>query len=213
MTDFAALSGLAELADLAPALRRAVSLDPGALVRLRLDDGRATAFISLPFRVLVARSLRLASAPERSDVTAAAGEWLAWLDGERPEAPQRCDAQWRGALPPASGWRRLDTVPEDVLRGLVRDGARTLADAAGDGGTPSAGVADSLLDAVVLTVTADDGGSSAEINLRTVSALVRMGFVPRGSQVAVEINGRWIRMVGAYGTAYAERPGMGLSLL
>ena len=47
----------APLVDLAPALRRAVGLDPRCVVRLRFAAGRATALIRLPFGILVSRAV------------------------------------------------------------------------------------------------------------------------------------------------------------
>jgi hypothetical protein len=40
-----------------------------------------------------------------------------------------------------------------------------------------------------------------------------MGFLPRGSHVAVDTSGRWTRVAAEYGSVYAERPGRGLQLL
>jgi hypothetical protein len=74
-------------------------------------------------------------------------------------------------------------------------------------------VADALLDSVVLTVSADAGGPGTPVTLRALSALTRMGFVPTGSHVAVDVAGRWTRVAGRYGSVYAERPGLGLQLL
>ena len=45
-----------------------------------------------------------------------------------------------------------------------------------------------------------------------LSALTRMGFVPRDSVVHVDVAGRWVRVVGGYGTGYLER-GTGLRSL
>jgi hypothetical protein len=200
------------LDEVAPALRRAVTLDPSALVRLRADGHAVTALLRLPFGVLVARTLR-AEHPAL-DRTVAAGELLGWLDGVRTEAPQPRDVEWRTGVPPVRGWQHVETVPDDVLRPLVRSGATALRDAAAregvPGAQPRAEVADALLDAVVLTATSD--AATAEINLRTVSALLRMGFLPRGGQAHIDVAGRWTRLAAEYGSVFAERPGAGLSL-
>ena len=66
-------------------------------------------------------------------------------------------------------------------------------------------MADALLDSVVLTVTG--AGHTVEITLRTLSALTRLGFLPRDSHAAIDVAGRWIRVAAAYGSVYAERPG------
>ena len=48
--------------------------------------------------------------------------------------------------------------------------------------------------------------------LRTVSALTRMGFLPRGGRAYIDVVGRWIRLVAEYGTVYLEKPGQSLGL-
>lgn len=215
MTSGLAPADAAALADLAPVLRRAVSLDPRSLARLRLRDRLATALVRLPFDVLVARTIEAPSRTDALDVAVGAADALAWLDGERPEPPKARDAQWRTGLPPDSGWMSLDTVPDEVVRPLVRSGAVALEEAAQregvPGAQPRAEVADVLLDATVLTVD-DDAGHTAEVSLRTLSALTRMGFLPRGGRIRVDVAGRWVRVVAEYGTVYLERPGSGLTL-
>ncbi len=109
------------------------------------------------------------------------------------------------------------TVPDEVVRGLVRSGALALKDAAAregvPGAQPRAEVADALLDSVVLTVEEPNGRGRAEITLRAISAVTRMAFLPRGSYVAVDVSGRWIRVAAAYGSVFLERAGLGLGLL
>jgi hypothetical protein len=203
------------LLELAPLLRRAVNLEPAAVVRLRLGDGAATALIRLPFRVLVSRTVVQPPRAEPLDAAAPVADVLDWLDGIADSPPQRRDADWRTALPPAAGWRPVESVPDHVVRPLVRKGALALKDAAAregvPGAQPRAEVADALLDATVLTVTGEPG--SAEVTLRALSALTRMGFLPRGGRVRVDTAGRWIRVVAEYGTVYLERAGTGLQLL
>lgn len=203
------------LTDLAPVLRRAVTLDARSLARLRLTGEAAMVLVRLPFGVLVSRTVRTSAArPAELDATVRAADALAWLDGA-PEVPERRDAEWRTGLPPVSGWRRLETVPDTVVRSLVRTGALALKEAAQregvPGAQPRAEVADALLDSVVLTVR-DDDGRTAEVTLRAVSALTRMGFLPRGGHAFVDAVGRWVRVVAEYGTVYLERPGSGLVL-
>ena len=204
-----------DLLELAPVLRRAVTLDPAGLARLRASEHQVAVLVRLPFGVLVARTLAVERAGNVFDVTVRAADLLAWLDGEvtAPAAPQPRDAEWRASLPPASGWRRIDTVPDDVVRGLVRAGAQTLKQATGPpGAQPRAEVADALLDSVVLTVSAAAGELATPVTLRALSALTRMGFLTRGSHVAVDIAGRWIRIAAEFGSVYSERPGLGLTL-
>jgi hypothetical protein len=201
-------------ADLAPALRRAVALDPRCLARLRLIGPAATALVRLPFGVLVSRTVDADERPEPLDLTARATELLTWIDDDG-DPPDARDIEWRSGLPPATGWRRVETVPDTVLRPLVRSGALALKDAAEregvPGAQPRAEVADALLDSVVLTAT--DGPAEAEVTLRTVSALTRMGFLPKGGSAHVDVAGRWIRLAAEYGTVYLERPGQTLGLL
>jgi hypothetical protein len=207
----------AALGELAPVLRRAVELDRRAIVRLRLGPATATVLVRLPFGVLVSRSVAISSAQER-DVALGAAETLVWLDDPMAHPPTPRDAEWRSGLPPAAGWRRLESVPDHEVRALVRSGALAVKQAAEREGVPGAQprgeVADALLDSVVLTVTdestsAGGGAADIEVTLRTLSALTRMGFVPRGGEVHVDVSGRWTRVVGAYGTVYAERgPGL-----
>ena len=222
------------LAELVPVVRRVVGLDADAIVRLRADAATVSVYATLPFKVLVSRTVsRGPSAPGSQspdpseatvqgatalastnvDLTVSARELLAWFENGGDEPAPR-DAEWRGALPPQSGWRRLDRVPDDIVRPLIRSGALALKEAAVregvPGAEPRAEVSDALLDSVVLTVS-DDEGRTAAVQLRTVSSLVRMGFVPRGSSVAIDVTGRWTRVSGEYGAAYAEAPG-GLEL-
>jgi hypothetical protein len=62
-------------------------------------------------------------------------------------------------------------------------------------------------------LTATEGRLHAEVTLRTVSALTRMGFLPRDSHVAIDVCGRWSRLAAEYGSVYAERPGMALGIV
>ena len=193
------------LTEMAPLLRRVVTLDARAVARVRAGPARVTVLVRLPFAVLVARTVA-AQTEDQLDRTVAAADLLAWLDGTVAVAPEPRDAAWRGAAPPATGWHRVDTVPDDVIRGIVRSGALALQEAAAregvPGAQPRADVADALLDAVVLT--AEGAGRRAEVSLRVLSALTRMGFLPRGSSAAIDVAGRWVRVAGEYGSVFAE---------
>jgi len=200
-----------ELAELAPVLRRCVALDRGGVARVRAGAATVAVYVRLPFGVLVSRTVPGPPAAA-FDATVHCAELLAWLDATTPAPPPARDAEWRAALPPAGGWQRIDTVPDAVVRDLVRAGALALQDAAArdglPGAQPRAEVADALLDSVVLTVTDDAAPNAiARITLRTLSALTRMGFLARGSHAHVDLAGRWTRVVGSYGTVYAEAPG------
>jgi hypothetical protein len=203
-----------ELAELAPLVRRAASLDPASLVRVRVRREMASALVLLPFGVLVGRRIA-GDFASPVDATFGTTDLLAWLDGDPADPhPARRDAKWHSGLPPELGWRRVETVPDDVVRSLVRAGAQTLKDAAEreglPGAQPRAEVADVLLDSIVLT--AEHGADEVQVNLRLLSALIRMGFLARGSHVAIDLAGRWLRITASYGSVYAERPGMGLGL-
>ncbi|MDT4941368.1 MAG: hypothetical protein QOJ34_1457 [Pseudonocardiales bacterium] len=204
----------AAVAEFAPALDRAVSLDPKSLARLRLGAEEATVLIRLPFGILVSRTVEVPRSEAAVDVTTRAAELLDWLQDENVQ-PEVRDLEWRAGRPPSGGWRRIETIPDSVLRPLVRSGALTLKQAAEregvPGAQPRAEVADALLVSVVLTASDDRG--SAEVTLRTVSALTRMGFLPRSGFAHVDVAGRWVRLVAEYGTVYLERPGQTLGLL
>lgn len=204
------------LTDLAPALRRAVTLDPRCLVRFRFGGGRATALIRLPFGVLVSRGVAIDNETEPRDIAVHASEVLEWLDVEGAAIPAGRDALWRTGLPPEHGWVRLETVPDDVIRPLVRSGALTFKQAAAregvPGAQPRAEVSDALLNSVVLTASDQAGSISAPVTLRAVTALTRMGFLPRGGHAFIDSAGRWVRVVAEYGTVYLERPGSGLTV-
>ncbi|MCW2496444.1 hypothetical protein [Jatrophihabitans sp.] len=199
--------------EVAPLAQRMVGLDPATLVRLRHRDHRLTALVRTPFAVLAARAITVPSSAH-TDVTVRGDELLAWLDGG--QQPQPRDADWHWGLPPERGWQRLEQVPDEVVRGLVRSGALALKEAAEregvPGAQPRAEVADALLDSVVLTVSGATALQAA-VTLRTVSALTRLGFLARGSHAAVDVAGRWVRVAGSYGSVFAETAPLGLGIL
>lgn len=217
------------LAELVPVLRRCIGLDPATVARLWLDADTTTVLVRLPFAVLVSRAVavdvavdvdvsiddRTTDAAQSRDITVEAAQTLDWFDGVRADLPESRDADWRGGTPPRAGWRRLETVPDSVIRPLVRSGALALKEAAiregVPGAQPRAEVADALLDAVVLTVH-DDNGPPTEVTLRPLSALTRMGFLAKGGTAGIDVSGRWVRIAGRYGSVYAEHPGSGLTL-
>jgi hypothetical protein len=208
----------AVVADLAPVVRRALSLDPASLARLRFVGESATVLVRLPFGVLVSRTVEAPARDGLLDLTVRAADLVAWLDAEPAggaHEPERRDLEWRTGLPPNTGWRRIETVPDDVLRSIVRTGALALKDAAAregvPGAQPRAQLADAVLDSVVLTAS-DETGAHADVTLRAVSALTRMGFLPRGGHAHVDTAGRWVRVVAEYGTVHLERPGQTLGL-
>jgi hypothetical protein len=212
----AELGDAADYAEVEPLLRRMVDLDPAMLVRLRRDGARLTALVRTPFGVLAARSVQTTAVDEPIDVTVGAADVLAWMVDDSA-APAQRNAEWRAALPPQTGWQRIDQVPDEVIRNLVRSGALALKEAAEregvPGAQPRAEVADALLDSVVLTVTSETTPLSAAVTLRVLSALTRLGFLARGSHAVVDRSGRWARVAGTYGTVYLETAPSGLSVL
>jgi hypothetical protein len=194
------MAGPAEAADLASFLGRVAGLDPAAVARLRAAGDRVTAYVRLPFGVLVSRTV--AGMADPPDVTVGAADLLAALDpgagGAGVRWPRRRDMEWRAALPPAEGWLRLDSVPGDVVRALVRAGRDALR-AVPAGAAAAAG--ETLLDHESLTVSG--GGRTAVLPLRVLGALTRMGFLGDGAEpVAVSAAGGWTRLAAAYGSAY-----------
>ena len=213
----------ADAGDLAAFLSRGVRLDPAILVRLRTGDRRLTAYLRLPFGVLVSRSAGAEAAPR--DVTVAAADLLAAMDrvaaGDPVALPPSKDTAWRGALPPAAGWQRLDTVPAAVVREIVRAGGEALRAAGPAGG----GAGEALLYQDALTVTG--AGRTVALPLRVLSAAWRMGFLGpeagRAPQAAapgsgtvqivlISAVGGWARLAAPYGSAY-HRSGPQLGVL
>jgi hypothetical protein len=210
--------GPADGGDAAAFLARIVALDPGGLVRLRGTGGRVTAWAKLPFGVLVSRTVGGSVQP--ADVTVLAAELLAALEQgvvDGVALPRGRDLEWRAALPPTEGWRRLDHVPGEVVRSLVRAGAEALR-AVPAGVAATAG--ESQLDHESLTVSGR--GRTAAVPLRVLTALTRMGFLgpappgdrsADGDAVVVSAAGGWVRLAAPYGSAYQHTaPGVGLSL-
>ena len=221
------LAGPADVADLAAFVGRVVRLDPAALLRLRSAAGSVTAYVWLPFGVLVSRSAPASGGP--ADVTVAAADMLAVVervgDSGAVPLPAARDSAWRGAIPPGAGWHRVDDVPADVVRRLVRAGAETLR-SVGPRGAATAGEA--LLDHDSLTVSG--GGRTVVLPLRVLSAAWRMGFLGPGpagrpgagsasderdhatgpapavpaDSVVVSWVGGWVRLAAPYGSAYRQ---------
>jgi hypothetical protein len=198
-------------------------LDPDRPIRLRVDEAHdsdgpssVSAFIALPFDVLISRTLPWDDSHPAMDRTVALPALIDYLLGEGPE-PSAQDELWRGTLPPARGWTRLDALDDEIIRERVRVGAaavKELTDKAASGEQVRQAAIDALLDSVVLTVSAAEstagsavGSASATatapIPLRTLSALTRMGFVRSGSEVGVDVARGWIRVTAVFGAAYA----------
>jgi hypothetical protein len=210
------------LRDFAPLAERALSVSDDALIRFRSyqtqsqteaqAQARIGGFVRLPFDVLAGRTIEVAraGAPDAAglarpaDVTVGARQFLAWLDDGGDE-PARADAHWLSALPPRAGWQRVEIVPDTAIRDVVRSGALLAQGADTRSGQQA------LLDSIVLTAHAESG-SPVQVPLSALSALTRMGFLPRGGQAAVDTAAGWIRVAAAYGSTYAS-DGNSLGLL
>jgi hypothetical protein len=221
------LAAGASPADLATFLGRAARLDPAALVRLRSAGGWVTAYVRLPFGVLVSRSAPLAVGP--ADLTVRAGDLadaLGWADPHsQVPLPAARDLEWRGPLPPTDGWQRVDAVPAEVVLRLVHAGAAAARAAVATSGQAG----ETLLDHESLTVSGDRW--TIPVPLRVLSALWRMGFLGAPDQagadpvaaaagddrggdaarqpgsppvVVVSVRAGWVRMAATYGTAYHQ---------
>ncbi|GAA3393551.1 hypothetical protein [Cryptosporangium minutisporangium] len=191
--------------DLGVFLGRVVRLDSGALVRLRPSGTEYLTFwTQLPFDVLAARTVP-GTWPD--DVTVAAAALLDATSlapvgaggAATLELPPRCDAAWRGSLPPERGWQPLDTVPADVVRRLITAGEQAFRAA----GSRAAGEA--LLDHETLRVRGEEAGApETAVPFRLLMALARMAFL--GEQpVSVAVAGPWLRLTATHGTVYRRR--------
>jgi hypothetical protein len=195
----------AERDDLGAFVARAVRLDQGAAVRLRLrtDAGRVDVWVSTPFDTLVTRSVSGSLTPP--DVTVSGSDLLAALavvGGERMDPGRSRDLLWRSALPPAEGWRYVDRVPASLLGELTERGVALAREHVGPQGTPPA----SLLDQTVLTVSG--AGLDVTVPLRCLFALSGMGFVGVGAAdepVKVSATDTWLRLDARYGAVVRRR--------
>lgn len=186
------LGDAARYADFAPLAERAVGIDDAATIRFRCEPGTIAGFVRLPYDVVAGRTIH-SDHTHTLDITVAASDLLSWLDEGGPE-PARRDAHWLSPLPPAAGWTRVDAVPDATIRELVRRGATIAKD------TATRTAQDSLLSSIVLTVTGND--RTVEIPLGMLSALTRLGFLPRDSKVAVDSARGWLRVAAPFGSTY-----------
>ncbi|MEO6503769.1 MAG: hypothetical protein ABIQ09_17885 [Jatrophihabitantaceae bacterium] len=183
-----------QLADFIPLAQRAVSVEAASMIRFRAAEQRVAGFVRLPYEVLAGRTLA-AEPAVAFDITVAAADFLQWAEQSGP-TPAGKDAHWLSALPPRLGWRRVEVVPDRVIRDLVRSGAELA------GGATSRQSQESLLASVVLTVAGDGSAPPVQVRLGALSALTRMGFLPRDSEVAVDVSSGWTRLAAAYGSTY-----------
>ena len=189
--------------DLGTFVGRAVRLDPMALVRLRVTEGRVTAWVTTPFDVLATRSVPGTLDP--TDVTAPATALLTALSVERSATVDPgTGGLWQGLLPPDDGWRVVDTVPSAELERLTERGLALAREHAGPLGPPA-----SLLDQTVLTVSGGVG-VPVKVPLRCLFALSGMGFLGASSDgedetVRVSATPTWLRLDARYGAVVRRR--------
>lgn len=193
-------------------LARATGLDASATVRLRQYDGtHVEVFVTTPFDVVVARRCEGNVGRDGAVVSA-----QALLDALRttPERPLEEDGaevldlgpardpSWPGALPPAQGFREIDSLPVDVVRELADKGRQLARQFSGPMGPPK-----SLLNQTVLTV--ESAETHVEIPMRMIFACTSLGLIP-GFAASLKIprhlrvagKGRWVRLDAPYGSVY-----------
>lgn len=199
------LPGAADRADLLRFAERARRLDDAAVVRLRArSPDQIVAWAATGLDVLASRVVAGRVHPD--DITVAAdGLTRALADaGEsgHVDPGYAMDSAWRGVLPPAAGFVRLDDVPASVLLDLARRGTELAREHGGGQGPPV-----SLLDQEVITVTSGD--LTAGVPMRCVFALTAMGFLPESPAadevVRVRVLPAWLRIDARYGSVYRRR--------
>lgn len=192
-----------DVADFGPLADRVLGLNPTVpFLRLRGAQDVVQGFVRLPYEVLAGRSLALPGAPA-FDRTFDAADFRRWLDNADSEPTAR-DASWLSALPPRAGWERVEVVPDSAVREVVRSGALLAPSATSRPGQ------EALLSSIVLTARSQT--RTVEVPLGPLSALTRMGFLPRSGQAAVDVAPGWIRIAAGYGSTYVS-DGNSLGLL
>ncbi|MFC4603251.1 hypothetical protein [Rhodococcus kronopolitis] len=205
--------------NLATFVARAVRLDEALVVRLRQrGTDRVEAWATTGFDALASRVVAGTVAP--TDTTAAGDALLATLTaspGAEVELGFSMDSAWQGALPPVDGFVHVDDVPARVLVELAQQGVAVSRDFGSSQGPPA-----SLLAQEVLTV--DGAGERVAVSMRTVFALVAMGFIPQtGTEpvsldadlaridatemVRVRASRTWLRLDARFGSVFARRGG------
>ena len=200
-------------------MKRALVMDPGALVRLGAVGERSTdLFISTPLGCVVSVRVpgQVGGAGKKGSVAYASealGAIVAFEPGQQLlDLGADMDLMWMGSLPPQQGFELIDTVPGSVVRTLHADMA-----AENEANSGPMGIARSLLEQQVLSVKRSDGSdatTSVALEGRTIAALGGLRLVPEpGGKlrdydfVRVSAGGSWIRIDALVGSVYAPRPG------
>lgn len=198
-------------------LEKAVRLDEAAVVRMRTRvEGRVSVWAATGFDALAVRVITGTIVPD--DTSAAADQLVAALQSATDGVVDpgfSMDSAWRGALPPDSGFHHVDDVPARVLIDLAQRGAALAKEHGSSHGPPV-----SLLDQEVLDV--EGAGNDVSIAMRTVFALIAMGFVPHAGDdpltadvdltsidadeiVRVRATKVWLRLDARYGSVFCRR--------
>lgn len=195
-------------------MKRALVMDPGALVRLSAVGERSTdLFISTPLGCVA--SVRVPGQVGGAGTVAYASDALeaivAFEPGQKSlDLGADMDLMWVGSPPPQQGFELIDTVPGDVVRGLHADMATE-----NEANSGPMGIARSLLEQQVLTVQqGNDATASVALEGRTIAALGGLRLVPEPGEklrdydyVRVSASGSWIRVDALVGSVYAPHPG------
>lgn len=195
-------------------MKRALVMDPGALVRLSAVGERSTdLFISTPLGCVA--SVRVPGQVGGAGTVAYASDALEAIVAFEPgqqtlNLGADMDLMWVGSPPPQQGFELIDTVPGDVVRGLHADMAME-----NEANSGPMGIARSLLEQQVLTVQqGNDATASVALEGRTIAALGGLRLVPEPGEklrdydyVRVSASGSWIRVDALVGSVYAPRPG------
>lgn len=204
-------------------MKRALVMDPGALVRLSAVGERSTdLFISTPLGCVA--SVRVPGQAGGTGTVAYASDALETIVAFEPgqqtlDLGADMDLMWVGSPPPQQGFELIDTVPGEVVRGLHADMATE-----NEANSGPMGIARSLLEQQVLTVQRTDGAAggaegndaaaSVALEGRTIAALGGLRLVPEPGEklrdydyVRVSASGSWIRVDALVGSVYAPRPG------
>ena len=195
-------------------MKRALVMDPGALVRLSAVGERSTdLFISTPLGCVA--SVRVPGQVVGAGTVAYASDALEAIVAFEPgqqalDLGADMDLMWVGSPPPQQGFELIDTVPGDVVRGLHADMASE-----NEANSGPMGIARSLLEQQVLTVQrGNDATASVALEGRTIAALGGLRLVPEPGEklrdydyVRVSASGSWIRVDALVGSVYAPRPG------
>ena len=195
-------------------MKRALVMDPGALVRLSAVGERSTdPFISTPLGCVA--SVRVPGQVGGAGTVAYASDALETIVAFEPgqqtlDLGADMDLMWVGSPPPQQGFELIDTVPGDVVRGLHADMATE-----NEANSGPMGIARSLLEQQVLSVQrGNDATASVALEGRTIAALGGLRLVPEPGEklrdydyVRVSASGSWIRVDALVGSVYAPRPG------